>query len=1126
MKNDKQVDSKKCIEGKVVNDVPNTTECDVQSEKPESNPSENNHDFHSSFSGESNIVDVNNDEKRNSPKSNKTAAAEDGELNRILEKNANAVVEKSDGSKDENNQILFDMDALSEFPLDYEFPERMMSPSGSAKDLNLNLQKATVCTPKENNEYSKKDGADTKCCNGSLNNLPFLKNDEEVNIWNKTSVAVSSEETEPDEDVMKDGSEVKITFTKQSKNTLDGIVEMPLLKNCSNEKKHEAIATRDQVYKSSKTTRNVETASQVLQDLSLQYLCDITYDTEGICDLQLFENNLNCTSDIKSTENLTNTDNKVGHFADRVTIVDSKCSSICVATEQTKGSFSDEILNEEVMLNQVNEDKCLKEKEVNEALKESLVKSGEIPHSYCKNGETVLSIDGRINVNGCLGFSTASGKKLTVCKESLKKARQILNEINNGEETKSRGGRRVVEKSSFGFSTASGKRVTVSEASLQKARRILHEVNSDEASKCQVEESMEEKSGVEVYEESLKKVNDDKERKSQDCKMSDEKTIVGFCTASDKKIDVSDESLVKAKKKLDEIVNDQEQFIGCRNMIGKGSFGFSTASGKKVTVSALSLKKARQVLSEVNDDEKKCHDSRRVNENTNTGSLMASDDKVKLSKDSLMKSKRSLNEVDRNEERKSNDLRKVGEKPTTGFCTASGKKVTVSEESLKKARQLISEVNNDAEDKYQSGSKVNKKVSVGFSTASGKKVEISNDSLMKARKIINQVDRDEEFKNADCRKANEKAVIGFCTASGNKLTFSEESMVKAKRILNEVDKDNENRRNDIGKANEKPITGSPATGKKEVTEESLKKAKTILNDVDKEGENKLKDVGKVDRKPFIGFSTASGRKVEVSKESLAKARTILNEVKNNEESKCQSEQKVDVNVSLGFSTASGKRVTVSEESLKKAKNILSDLNRDEENQCQGRRRLEGKSGKKVTVSEEWVDNSRSTMNGDDKDEENIYRRDSTAVGRRFACSEKLLKKTTMLTESKSEKKNVLEHSMPDLPGKKDAAITRSLIDISSELNVDDLQNAKNTDVIADEMSERTHREISESSRMLLLDDSFIDLSRLIGTKHNENYYSSKETTCSELSRNLGPMKIGKRSSSETGVEDGKYLAVD
>lgn len=1131
------MDSKTCIQRKSVNDVPNTTEDDVQSEKQESNANENNHDFRSSFSGESNIVDVNNDEKRNCLKSNKTAAAKDGELNRILEKNANAVVETSGGSNNEN-QILFDMDALSEFPLDYEFPERMMSPSGNAKKLNLNLQKATVSTHKENNGYSKKeyfpvstcdqDGANTKFCNGSLNSVPLLKNDEEVNIWNETSVAVSSKETEPDEDVMKNGSEIKSAFSKQSKNT---ITEMPLLTNCCNENKHEDLATRDQVNKSSKSTRNVETASQVLQDLSLQYLCDITYDAEGICDLQVCEKNLNCTSGIKSTENLTNVDNKVGHFADRVTNVDSKCCNICVATEQTKSSFSDKILNtlnEEVKSNQVNENKCLEQKEVNEALKESLVKSGEILHSDCKNGETILRIDERINVNGCSDFSTASGKKVTVSKESLKKARQIVNEINNGEETKSRGGRRVVEKSSFGFSTASGKRITVSEASLQKARRILHEVSNDEASKRQVEEGMEEKPDVrfltasgnkiQVHEESLKKVSDEKINK--DHKMPDEKPIVGFCTALGKKV----ESLMKAKTLLNEIVNDQEQSRGCNtDMIEKGSFGFSTASGKKVTVSALSLKKARQVLNEVDNEERKCHDSRRVNENTNVGSLMASENKVRLSKDSLMKARRSLDEVDRNEERKSNYRRKVGEKPTVGFCTASGKKISVSEESLKKARQLMSEVNNDVEDKCQSGSKVNKKVSVGFSTASGKKVKISNESLMKARRIINQVDRDEESKNADGKKANGKAVIGFCTASGNKLTFSEESLMKARRILNEVDKDNENTRNDIRKANQIHSIGSPTSGKKDnVTEESLKKAKTIMNDVDKEEENKIKDAEKVDKTPFIGFSTASGKKVEVSKESLARARTILNEVKNNEESKCQGEPKMDAIVSLGFSTASGKKVTVSKESLKKAKNILNDLKRDEENQCQGRRRVEEKSGKKV--SEQLIDNSRSTMDEEDKDEENICRRDSTAIGKKFAGSEKLLKKTRMLTAIKSEKNNILEHSMPDLPGIKDAAVTRSLIDNSSELNVEsnDLQNTKNTDVIADEMSERTHHEISESSRMLLLDDSFSDLSQLIGVNHKESYYSNKEAACPELSHNLGHMKIGKRSSSETEVEHGKY----
>ena len=129
-------------------------------------------------------------------------------------------------------------------------------------------------------------------------------------------------------------------------------------------------------------------------------------------------------------------------------------------------------------------------------------------------------------------------------------------------------------------------------------------------------------------------------------------------------------------------------------------FGFSTASGNEIAVSEESLRKARKILNEV-DNEGDDLESKSVNEkhsspfstasatNAKVGFTTASGNNVTISEASIQNAKRMLDDKVNEEERSS------GKVLTFGFATASGNEIAVSEESLKKARRILNDVDNE-----------------------------------------------------------------------------------------------------------------------------------------------------------------------------------------------------------------------------------------------------------------------------------------------------------------------------------------------------------------------------------------------------------------------------------------------
>ncbi|XP_046391019.1 breast cancer type 2 susceptibility protein homolog [Ischnura elegans] len=539
--------------------------------------------------------------------------------------------------------------------------------------------------------------------------------------------------------------------------------------------------------------------------------------------------------------------------------------------------------------------------------------------------------------SGLPGFSSASGKKITVSEKSLAQARKLFaDEVNDVPVSKDSTPLRSVTP---GFSTASGKKVAVSESSLDKARQLFSEdLNTQDCSKG-------------LSSASSGKMNNPPNAFSKVKNASGEFStpgtsgLPGFSSASGKKITVSEKALAQARKLFADEVNDvpvSKDSTPLRSDIT----GFSTASGKKVAVSESELDKARKLFS----DDLNTQDCSK-------GLSSASSGKMNNPPNAFSKVKNA-----------SGGFSTPGTSGLPGFSSASGKKITVSEKSLAQARKLFADEVNDvpvSKDSTPLRSDI-----AGFSTASGNKVAVSESALDKARKLFS-----EEMDTQDCAKGLSSAsgginanppktlskiknasggfstpgtslLPGFSSASGKKITVSEKSLAQARKLFaDEVDHvtvstDSTPLRSDT------PGFSTAGGNKVSVSESALDKARKLFSE-DLNIQDCLKGLSsasgeKINNPPnafskvknasggfstpgtslLPGFSSASGKKISVSEKSLAQARKLF------------SDEVDDVTVSndatplrsgtSGFSTASGKKVAVSESELDKARKLFSD----------------------------------------------------------------------------------------------------------------------------------------------------------------------------------------------------------
>ncbi|XP_029026126.1 breast cancer type 2 susceptibility protein isoform X2 [Betta splendens] len=342
------------------------------------------------------------------------------------------------------------------------------------------------------------------------------------------------------------------------------------------------------------------------------------------------------------------------------------------------------------------------------------------------------------------GFSTASGKKVSISVEAMKKAESLLNESHALGETREL----EVEVDAFktdqfvpskngGFQTASGKGVVISSEALKKAKSLLSE------------------SEVEVDRISVKPY-------SKMPVTGPPHSNCGFITASGKPAAPSAETLHKAKALFSDIDIKMPVVSDIRNN-GNTAFGelscsgsFCTASGKKVSVSDDAVRKAKSLLGECIEFEetnkKQCKDA---SPTQNGGFQTASGKRVAVSSSALKKANALLSEVkgvgDKTGVKPTHCQKSFsGPAPTTsGLNAPSYQTGELSSEAVQKAEGLFMDTSAVSEskktDRYDGAPNI---THCGFTTAGGAKVIVSQKGLMKAKSFM------KEFDDGDCHHLN------------------------------------------------------------------------------------------------------------------------------------------------------------------------------------------------------------------------------------------------------------------------------------------------------------------------------------------------------------------------------------
>ena len=577
-----------------------------------------------------------------------------------------------------------------------------------------------------------------------------------------------------------------------------------------------------------------------------------------------------------------------------------------------------------------------------------------------ETGHHVNQIQGSPPKNG--GFQTASGKEFTISSAALKRAKMLLSECGEFDD-------KIGVKPSHsampvpgpthkncGFLAASGKPVAFSSEALEKAKALFSDISSSaetpavshtrNSDKRQDKDKHTEKIhsgflngvGTKVH-VSLDSTNAAalhgnpplismhpplcQTSKTMSCSANSElSNIGGFCTASGKKVSISDDAMTKAKFMFNEntTIEDTNQPLKQKvDSLPQQNGGFQTASGKGVVVSSAALKKAKTLLGVCEGVEDKISVQPTCSKMTVPGPSGRSH----------------------------------------GFVAASGKPVAFSSEALEKAKALFGDIRSSAEtpavshtrndDKNQEEAENKEKMHCGFSTAGGSNVHVSPGNLLRAKNLLKEFDgsvsatamqeADALFMDSDIMDSRDGI-----TASGKNASVSHDALTKAKTQFNENATFEETNKWLTPKLKTVPSQNGgfqTASGKGvAISPAALKKAKTLFSEC--EGVHDKIDVKPTCSKMPVpgptprnhGFLAASGKPVAISTEAFEKAKALFDDISSSADIPVvsrtrNSEHKDALNdkekTHCGFSTAGGAKVYISQKNLLKAKNLLNDL---------------------------------------------------------------------------------------------------------------------------------------------------------------------------------------------------------
>ncbi|CAK1592852.1 unnamed protein product [Parnassius mnemosyne] len=453
-------------------------------------------------------------------------------------------------------------------------------------------------------------------------------------------------------------------------------------------------------------------------------------------------------------------------------------------------------------------------------------------------------------------------------------------------------------------------------------------------------------------------------------------TFVGFKTASNKQIDISEKALTKSKNIFDDL-DFRELTSGDMNLFDEYK-----------TLNIKDNKFFKEQYVERNDNKTKTGSELENNQSIKDLEKKhvilekespqfdvfqtAGKKSVKMSPEAVFKTKNLSEEMHISRIDVKDFSSEVGNALFKEFKTASDKPIKVSKEALIKTRNIFQdidlggEINENSHNNsttYELHKNFEKQcfqnepaIIEGFKPASNKNMNIADEDLTKSkmlfqnmkmiydddghidtlqstfnkkRTIFSTVDNCDRYtksenlfyRNQNLHKLRDKTLKDFKTSSNNKVPMSDEALAKNKKLFQDIE------------------INAKYDEKKGVSELETAHNKHDFND-----NNQFTKNIQISDKIFKGFQTASNKQVNISNEALAKSRKLFQDIEINDKYDEQKEiseletvhnkhnvnnnsqfTKISDQIFKGFQTASNKQVNISNEALAKSKKLFQDI---------------------------------------------------------------------------------------------------------------------------------------------------------------------------------------------------------
>lgn len=583
------------------------------------------------------------------------------------------------------------------------------------------------------------------------------------------------------------------------------------------------------------------------------------------------------------------------------------------------------------------------------------------------------------------GFQTALGKRVILSNEALKRGGVIMDQIDKSLHAQSEEevASSLSSSSHFcGFQTAAGRSLETSKGSVDGGESILREIEKSPSggipqeaisvAKCVVAELNNEiEERVSVHQQSfgkrkaimplVKKKHATESQKNAPSPSSGP----GFQTAAGRSIEMSKESLQKGAALM-------EQIDKSLNLSNVGGFTICATGSQRSSEEIVKPAKNSWTVGLELEEKKEMR-------STNSCSASAFEG-FRTANGSLLKGAAILQEIDAS-------LSETKENGRSGLCEATcmvkfqrerDQNLKLWKVPLKEEKQMVEQTDNSLCKEENGSDSCNSAGFLGFQTAGGRHVRLSRESMLKGAALMKQVDESLE-KNETSFDSEPFAVTGatiFRTAAGNCVKLSKESLAKGTAIMKQIDISLQETFDSCSASG----IGSFQTARSQsvkLSRESLEKGATIvggIGNISSCRDSKERVMSNSNDAPiFPGFKTARGHSVNLSEESLSKGAEIMRQidsrlmeskdkddsvsssatsftgfpitcnqsVKPPTESSPPKEARLEhyTDTSLvnadnylsptfsGFQTASGRTVNISESALAKGKEILADTDR-------------------------------------------------------------------------------------------------------------------------------------------------------------------------------------------------------